>query len=92
MQELNRFLRGWGGYFRYGNSARHFDQISTYALKRLALFEAKRHGRAPGYGMSVVAYWSTNRLGLISLNGTVVAPRPFKAWRGKPNAGGEGRR
>jgi len=53
---------------------------------------AKRHGHAPGYGMSVVAYRSTNRLGLISLNGTVVAPRPFKPWTGKPNAGGEGRR
>jgi hypothetical protein len=82
VQELNRFLRGWGGYFRYGNSAQHFDQISTYALKRLALFLAKRHGRASGYGMSVVAYQSTNRLGLISLNGTVVAPRPFKPWTG----------
>ncbi len=92
VQELNRFLRGWGGYFRYGNSARHFDQISTYALKRLALFVAKRHGRAPGYGMTVVAYLSANRLGLITLNGTVVSPRPLKPWRGKPNAGGEGRR
>ena len=82
VHELNRFLRGWGGYFRYGNSAQHFDQISTYALKRLASFVAKRHGHAPGYGMSVVAYRSTNRLGLISLNGTVVAPRPFKPWTG----------
>ena len=92
VQELNRFLRGWGGYFRYGNSARHFDQISTYALKRLASFVAKRHGRAPGYGLSVVAYRSTNRLGLITLNGTVAAPRAFKPWREQPNAGGEGRR
>ncbi len=92
VHDLNRFLRGWGGYFRYGNSARHFGQISTYALKRLALFVAKRHGRAPGYGLSVVAYQSTNRLGLITLNGTVVSPRAFKPWREKPNAGGEGRR
>ena len=92
VQELNRYLRGWGGYFRYGNSARHFDRISTYTLKRLALFVAKRHGRAAGYGMSVVAYWSTNRLGLIDLNGTVVPPRAFKPWREQPNAGGEGRR
>jgi group II intron reverse transcriptase/maturase len=92
VHDLNRFLHGWGGYFRYGNSARHFDQISTYALKRLALFVAKRHGRAPGYGLSVVAYRSTNRLGLITLNGTVVAPRAFKPWREQPNAGGEGRR
>src|SRR3990172_9525474 len=82
VHELNRFLRGWGGYFRYGNSAQHFAQISTYALKRLASVVAKRHGRAPGYGLSVVAYRSTNRLGLISLNGTVVAPRPFKPWTG----------
>jgi RNA-directed DNA polymerase len=92
VQELNRFLRGWGGYFRYGHSAHHFDQISAHALARLALLVAKRHGRAPGYGMSVVAYRSANRLGLITLNGTVVAPRAFKPWREKPNAGGEGRR
>ena len=92
VQELNPFLRGWGGYFRYGHSARHFNQISTYALKRLALFVAKRHGRACGYGLSVVAYWSTNRMGLITLNGTLVSPRAFKPWREKPNAGGEGRR
>ncbi len=92
VQDLNRFLRGWGGYFRYGHSAHHFDQISAHALARLALLVAKRHGRAPGYGMSVVAYRSTNRLGLITLNGTVVAPRAFKPWRAKPNAGGEGRR
>src|SRR5215218_4428363 len=25
VQELNQFLRGWAGYFRYGNSAHHFD-------------------------------------------------------------------
>ena len=25
--EVNRFLRGWAGYFRYGNSARQFDKI-----------------------------------------------------------------
>src|ERR671919_492047 len=25
VQDLNRYLRGWAGYFRYGNSARHFN-------------------------------------------------------------------
>jgi hypothetical protein len=75
-----------------GAVGHHFDQISTYALQRLARFVAKRHGRASGYGMTVVAYLSTNRLGLINLSGTVVAPRAFKSWRAKPNAGGEGRR
>ena len=47
---LNRFLRGWAGYFRYGNSARHFDQITHHALDRLALFVAKRHQTAVALG------------------------------------------
>ena len=30
--QVNAFLRGWAGYFRYGNSARMFDKIRTYAV------------------------------------------------------------
>ena len=44
------------------------------------------------YGWSVVAFQSPNQLGLVSLSGIVVAPRPFRSWRGTPNAGGERRR
>ncbi len=43
VQDVNAFLRGWAAYFRYGNSARSFDKIKSYALMRLALFVAKRH-------------------------------------------------
>jgi RNA-directed DNA polymerase len=82
VREVNAFLRGWAGYFRYGNSARHFDAISNYAAGRLALHVAKRHKRTRGYGWSVLAYQSPDRLGLIDLTGTVVAPRPHRAWRG----------
>ncbi len=92
VRDLNRFLRGWGGYFRYGQSARHFTRISNYAVQRLALFVAKRHQRARGYGLSVVVYMSPNRMGLITLDGTVVSPRANRPWRGKPNAVGERRR
>ena len=46
VQDVNRVLRGWAGYFRYGNSARHFDKIRSYALLRLALVVAKRHHRS----------------------------------------------
>lgn len=83
VREVNVFLRGWSGYFRYGNSARHFDAISNYAAHRVALHVAKRHKRARGYGWSVLAFQSPDRLGLIDLNGTIVAPRPHRAWRGK---------
>jgi hypothetical protein len=41
VQEINLFLRGCAGYFRYGNSARAFDKIRGYALMRVALFIAK---------------------------------------------------
>jgi len=53
---------------------------------------AKRHHRSRAFGWSVVAFQSPNQLGLISLDGIVVAPRPGRDWRGKPNAGGERRR
>ena len=77
------FLRGWAGYFRYGNSAHHFDVISDYAADRLAGHVAKRHKRPRAWGWSVLAFQSPDRLGLIDLNGTVVAPRPHRSWRGR---------
>jgi RNA-directed DNA polymerase len=80
VQEINLFLRGWAGYFRYGNSAHAFDKIRRYALMRLALFIAKRHQRGRAWGFAQV-YRSRDALGLISLNGIVVAPRPNRAWR-----------
>lgn len=59
---------------------------------RMARFIAKKHQRSPGYGLSVISFASDNQLGLIRLDGIVVAPRPFRAWRVAPNAGGERRR
>lgn len=78
--EVNRFLRGWAGFFRYGNSAWAFDKIRKYALMRIALFVAKRHKRGRAWGFALL-YRSPDSLGLISLNGSVVAPRPNRAWR-----------
>lgn len=92
VQDINRFLRGWAAYFRYGHSVHRFNLIRSYALQRLAIFIGKRHKRSRRFGLSVVAYQSPDQCGLISLNGTVVAPRANKPWREKPNAGGERRR
>jgi RNA-directed DNA polymerase len=82
VEELNLFLRGWAGYFRYGNSALLLGQIRNYALTRLALWLSKRgkRRRAWGWGMTQVLL-SANHLGLISLDGIVVPPRPFRAWK-----------
>ena len=89
---VNRFLRGWAAYFRYGNSARHLTTIRDYALMRTAGVIAKRHHRPRAFGRYVLAFASPSQLGLITLHGTVVAPRPFRAWRETPNADGERRR
>ena len=93
VQDINQFLRGWAGYFKYGNSARHFSKIRNYAKMRLAIVIAKRHKRSRAFGIQVLVFQSDNQLGLIELMGTVVAPRPFRPWRREvPNAGGERRR
>jgi RNA-directed DNA polymerase len=84
VRDLNLFLRGWANYFRYGNSARVLGQIRNYALQRLAIWLSKKGNRrrAWRWGLKQVLL-SPNQMGLISLAGTVVAPRPFRDWRGK---------
>jgi group II intron reverse transcriptase/maturase len=80
VQDVNSFLRGWAGYYRYGNSAGAFDKITFHAFVRLAHFIAKRHKRSARYGWWAI-HQSPDRMGLISLSGTVVAPRPNRSWR-----------
>ena len=69
--DVNRFLRGWGGYFRKGNSTRHFHRLDLYVGRRLARFLSKKHARTGvGYGYRVMRA-SGNDLGLYHLVGTV---------------------
>ena len=91
-QDVNMFLRGWAGYFRYGHSAQRLSKIRQYARMRLALFISKKHRRSRHFGWYVMINSSPGDLGLISLYGITVAPRAGKPWREKPNAGGERRR
>ena len=78
--DLNRFLRGWAGYFRYGNSTVQFDQIIRHADRRLALLIAHRYQQPWRYGRQVLNS-RPDRYGLITLNGTIAAPRPNRPWR-----------
>ena len=55
-------------------------------------FIGKRHKRSRRFGWHVVAYASPDHLVLAGLSWNVFAPRPFRDWRGKPNAGRERRR
>jgi RNA-directed DNA polymerase len=82
VQDMNRFLRGWAGYFRHGNSARHFVVMRTYATDRLALFVAKRHRRARSYGWRAVGYRSPEPLRLHQPERQRRRARPNRPWRG----------
>jgi group II intron reverse transcriptase/maturase len=42
--EVNRLLKGWGGYFHYGNSTRVFDRMNQYAAMRLQRWMWRKHG------------------------------------------------
>jgi group II intron reverse transcriptase/maturase len=82
--ELNLFLNGWAGYFRYGNSARVLGQVGNYALWRLGLWLSRKGNRRHGWRWGVTqVLLSPDHLGLASLHRTVIPPRPFRDWRGK---------
>ncbi|GES17100.1 group II intron reverse transcriptase/maturase [Acrocarpospora macrocephala] len=84
VRDLNMFLRGWAGYFRYGNSARVLGQIRNFALMRLAIWLSKKGNRRHSWGWGIKqVLLSPSHLGLIGLDGTVIPPRPFRDWRGK---------
>jgi len=77
--DLNPVLRGWGNYFRTGNAAKRFNQLDSYAWRRLRALRIKRKGRhlRPGE----VERWTSDyfhKLGLYRLRGTVRYPeQPF---------------
>jgi RNA-directed DNA polymerase len=92
VQDINEFLRGWVGYFKYGHSAQRFSKIRSYVRMRVALFISKRHRRSRHFGRWALLHFTPNEFGLIGLYGIVVSPRAGKPWRDRPNAGGERRR
>ncbi|MBT8226620.1 MAG: group II intron reverse transcriptase/maturase [Dactylosporangium sp.] len=43
--DLAPILRGWGAYFRTGNSGRKFAAVDRYVHERMAIFGSKKQGR-----------------------------------------------
>jgi RNA-directed DNA polymerase len=68
---LNRVLRGWGAYFRYGNSARKFTVIDSYVHERLAIFASTKHGLVGRNWQRRFTWAWCSRLGVYRLHGTV---------------------
>jgi RNA-directed DNA polymerase len=71
VQDINRFLRGWGAYFRDGNSTQQFHALDRYVFWRLARFMTRKH-RRKGTGRGAYELLeSRNQLGVHRLVGTV---------------------
>jgi hypothetical protein len=71
VEYLNPVLRGWGNYFRHGNSARKFSQIDSYVHERLAILASDNHGRR---GRNWASHYNgawLRRLNVHTLTGTV---------------------
>ena len=71
VERLNPVIRGWGNYFRSGNSARKFSQIDSYVHERLAILASNKHQRSGrNWATRFNSDW-LGRLGVHTLTGTV---------------------
>ena len=71
VDRLNPVLRGWGNYFRDGNSARKFMQIDSYVHERLAILATAKHKRSGRRWASQYNVAWFQRLGVYTLSGSV---------------------
>lgn len=68
---INRTLRGWGGYFRYGNSTRQFAAVDQYVHQRVARLASAKHGLSGRNWTSRFSYQWLTRQDIHRLTGTV---------------------
>ncbi len=73
---LNRFLRGWGNYFRTGNASGKFRQLDRHVAWRLHRLLVKKRGRNLRAGQA--AHWTEawfHDQGLHQLMGSIRYPK-----------------
>jgi group II intron reverse transcriptase/maturase len=71
VDNLNPVLRGWGAYFRYGNSSQKFSAVDSYVHQRMAMLASNKYGLRGRHWATRFTYgWMTD-LGIYRLSGTV---------------------
>ena len=74
VDDLNPVLRGWGTYFRQGNSTAKFGAIDWYVHERMARLASRKHGlRGINWQDRFTWDW-LGSLGICRLTGTVRYP------------------
>ena len=71
IDRLNPVLRGWSGYFRYGNSARKFSVIDGYVAERMAILASNKYGLSGRNWTTRFTYEWLQNLGIYRLTGNV---------------------
>lgn len=69
--DLNRVLRGWGTYFRHGNSGRKFVAIDSFVHERMAKLASVKYATRGRRLASRFNYAWMTRTGIYRLTGTV---------------------
>ncbi len=69
--DLNPVLRGWGNYFRQGNSNRKFQAVDSYVHLRMARLASTKHGLHGRNWDTRFTYGWLSDLGIYHLTGTV---------------------
>ena len=77
VENVNHVVRGWGNYFRYGNSAAKFSQIDSYVNERLAILASAKHGLQGRNWVTRFNYQWCTKLGVYRLTGTVKPTTAF---------------
>ena len=68
---VNRVVRGWGAYFRVGNSTRKLHAVDHYVRERLRKFLAKKTARRSQHPRKRYSWAFFEQLGVYELTGTV---------------------
>ena len=77
--ELNAVLRGWGAYFRYGNSNRKFALIDSFVHLRLSKLASVKYATRGRLRASRFTYGWLTELGIYRLTGRVKRWTPAHA-------------
>ena len=74
VEDLNAVLRGWGNYFRQGNSSAKFGAIDNYVHERMARLASRKHGLSGPNWLDRFTWNWLGDLGIYRLTGTVRYP------------------
>ena len=77
VENVNHVVRGWGNYFRYGNSGQKFSAIDSYVNERLAILASAKHGLQGRNWVSRFNYEWCTKLSVYRLTGTVKPTTAF---------------